>query len=118
MMNTSQADELSSLTSPSKTTAKKSLKAKPHLTTYRVMIAYRFALAAFGGYALAALSAMVIAQYFSDYRGSAAMSATLIAFILQAGAFIWVFMVNKTLKATLGIVIPTLILYIILKMLG
>lgn len=89
-----------------------------HLTRYRLMITYRFALALFGGYALAAFAAMFIAEYFSEYRGSAAMSATLIAFSLQAGTFIWVFMVNKTLKATLGIVIPTLMFYLLFKSLG
>ena len=42
------------------------------LLAYRLMIFYRFALALVGGYALASLSAMLIAQYFMDYRASAA----------------------------------------------
>lgn len=46
------------------------------------------------------------------------MSATLIGFSLNAAAFIWVFMVNKTLKATLGIAIPGVLLYIAYKLLG
>lgn len=86
--------------------------------SYRLMITYRFALALIGGYVLAALSAAVIAQYFESYRGSAAMSATLIAFTLWAGVFIWVFMVNKTLKASLGVILPIFIFYIFYKLLG
>jgi apolipoprotein N-acyltransferase len=93
-------------------------QAQPNLFAYRLMILYRFFLAGFGGYVLAALSAILIAQFFSDSRSSAAMSATLIGFTLQACAFIWVFMVNKTLKATLGIVIPCILLYISFKFIG
>lgn len=88
------------------------------LLAYRLMIFYRFALALVGGYVLASLSAMLIAQYFMDYRASAAMSATLIAFALNAAAFIWVFMVNKTLKASLGIILPCLVLFALLKAVG
>ena len=88
------------------------------LLAYRLMIFYRFALALVGGYALASLSAMLIAQYFMDYRASAAMSATLIAFALNVAAFIWVFMVNKTLKASLGIILPCLVLFALLKAVG
>lgn len=118
MMNTTPMDEPVILSEK-----KPSPKVKPKNTPktvlfYRIMILYRFILATVGGYALATCAAMFIAQYFSEYRGSAAMSATLLAFTLQACAFIWVFMVNKTLKATLGIMIPTLILYLLLKMLG
>lgn len=88
------------------------------LTIYRVMIFYRFVLAIFGGYALAALSAIVIAKTFAEYRVASVMSATLIAFSLHCAAFIWVFMVNKTLKASLGIFIPILVLFIIYKVIG
>ncbi len=42
----------------------------------------------------------------------------LIGFSLNAAAFIWVFMVNKTLKATLGIAIPGVLLYIAYKLSG
>lgn len=95
-----------------------SVKAKPALLRYRVMIAYRFLLASFGGYALASLCAILIAQTFADYRASAAMAATLIAFTVQCAAFIWVFMVNKTLKASLGILLPSLVLFCIYTFLG
>ena len=93
-------------------------KFAPSLIQYRVMIAYRFALAILGGYLLASLSAIVIAKTFADYRAAAAMSATLLAFCIHCAAFIWVFMVNKTLKASLGILLPSIILFAIYKMMG
>lgn len=93
-------------------------KGKSALFAYRLMILYRFLLAMFGGYLLASLSAIVIGQYFEEYRSSAAMTATLVAFLVQCAAFIWVFMINKTLKASLGIFIPCLILFILYKGMG
>ena len=93
-------------------------KVQASLTAYRLMILYRFMLAGLGGYLLASLAVIVIAQLFIDSGSSAAMSATLIGFCLNAVAFIWVFMVNKTMKATLGIVIPSVLLYISYKFLG
>lgn len=98
-------------------TKKKSIE-KSALISYRVMITYRFMLATVGGYLLASLCAIVIAQYFVEYRSSAATAATLIAFTVHPAAFIWVFMVNKTLKASLGIFIPCLILFILYKGMG
>lgn len=98
-------------------TKKKSIE-KTALISYRVMITYRFMLATVGGYLLASLCAIVIAQYFVEYRSSAATAATLIAFTVHPAAFIWVFMVNKTLKASLGIFIPCLILFILYKGMG
>ncbi|CAB1215471.1 hypothetical protein SFB21_1728 [Acinetobacter bouvetii] len=99
-------------------TLPKAIPETPSLLAYRLKIFYRFSLALVGGYVLAMLAAIVIADVFIEDRGSAAMSATLIAFTLWACAFIWVFMVNKTRKATLGIVIPTLCLYVIYKLIG
>ncbi|MBU3847857.1 MAG: hypothetical protein H9855_12965 [Candidatus Acinetobacter avistercoris] len=98
--------------------AKKKPIEKSTVLAYRVMIAYRFLLATMGGYLLASLCAIVIGQYFVEYRSSAAMAATLVAFCLHCAAFIWVFMVNKTLKASLGILVPCLILFIIYKVMG
>lgn len=93
-------------------------KVQPKIMAYRFMIFYRFLLALIGGYVLASLSAMLIAQGFNEYRSSAAMSATMLGFCIHTAAFIWVFMVNKTLKASLGIFIPTLLLYLIYHFMG
>ncbi|MEN0037416.1 MAG: hypothetical protein AAGC78_10115 [Cellvibrio sp.] len=76
---------------------------------YRVMIAYRFLLAIFGGYALAALVAMVTSLGFPEQQASATLSGTLLAFCVHTGVFIWVFMVQSTRKATLGVLIPAII---------
>jgi len=93
-------------------------KSQTSLTAYRVMIFYRFVLAIFGGYLLASLSAIVIASIFVDHRAAGVMSATLIAFSIHCAAFIWIFMVNKTLKASLGIFIPIIVLFAIYKLMG
>lgn len=95
---------------PQRTQAKKSVSLR-----YRGMIAYRFALALFGGYALASLSAMFIATLFAQDRLNAALSATLTAFVVHCAVFIWVFMVNKTLKASLGVLLPCLVLFGLLQ---
>ncbi|OTG68203.1 hypothetical protein B9T25_05800 [Acinetobacter sp. ANC 4470] len=116
MMNSSQLDALpiNHLT----TSVPKKTQQTSSLLAYRFMIFYRFILALIGGYVLASLSAVVIAQYFAESRGNAAMSATLIAFTLWVCAFIWVFIVNKTLKASLGIILPSIFLFVIYKFLG
>ena len=88
------------------------------LFKYRLMVFYRFLLAIVGGYALASLTAIAVAQAFSEYRAAAVMSATLLAFSLHCAAFIWVFMVHKTLKATLGIALPCLALWVLTLYLG
>lgn len=93
-------------------------KTKPLFLYYRFMIFYRFALAVLGGYCLSALSATVIAQVFVADKTNAAMSATLIAFCIYCGSFIWVFMVNKTWKVSAGIILPTLLLWAVYKFLG
>ena len=103
--------------SPAKATQTKK-KSKSVPISYRLMILYRFLLALLGGYLLATLSAVVIAQYFAEYRTSAAMAATLVAFTLHCVAFIWAFMVQKTLTASLGIFIPIALLFIAYKMMG
>lgn len=114
-MTSSQID---TLTARVNTPSSIPVKTKPSILAYRCMIFYRFALALFGGYVLAALSAIVIAQLFTEYRSSAAMAATLIAFTVHAVVFIWVFMVNKTLKASLGVIVPSLLLFATYKLLG
>ncbi|RKG32595.1 hypothetical protein [Acinetobacter tianfuensis] len=115
---TSSQIEVSAELAPKTAQVRKKTKTEASLLAYRLMILYRFALALIGGYALAYLSAVTITQVFAEQRGSAAMAATLIAFTVWTGAFIWVFMVNKTLKASLGILLPVLALFIFCTFLG
>ena len=91
---------------------------KNQLLLYRCMIAYRFLLAAVGGYVLAALRAMLIAHHFQAYGSSAAVSATLIAFCLHTAVFIGVFLIQKTLKASLWVLLPILVVYLLSLYLG
>ena len=86
--------------------------------SYRLMVLYRFALALLGGYFLAALSALTIAKVFIANPVNAAMSATLIAFCLNCAGFIGVVMVQKTVKATVGIAVPCIGVYGLIKLLG
>lgn len=94
------------------------LKQVSSLTAYRLMIVWRFMLALLGGYVIAALSAILIAEIFSESRSSAAIAGTLIAFVLQVAAFIWGFMVNSTVKASLGILITAAVLISFYKIMG
>ncbi|AOA58373.1 hypothetical protein [Acinetobacter larvae] len=86
---------------------------KPYYLSYRLKIFYRFILALVGGYLLASFSAMFISLAFSQHPASAVMSATMLAFIIHCAVFIWTFMVNSTLKASLGVIIPIIMAYLI-----
>jgi len=117
-MNNSVQLDVAAATESRPLRSKAKTKKQPISLSYRGMIFYRFCLALLGGYALASLSAMVIAELFSKDRVDAVMSATLLAFVLNCAVFIWVFMVNKTLKASLGILIPCLALFCFLQFIG
>lgn len=82
------------------------------LIRYRLMIFSRFVLAIFGGYYFAAIAAMLIGCLFSSEpsRANAVFSATMLAFVVHCILFIWIFMVNSTLKVWLGVIIPSLIM--------
>ena len=109
---------------PDQLIATPSLKIKSKVPTastlfkYRCVVFYRFILAIFGGYLLSALTAIVIAKAFIDSRATAVIAATLLAFCIHCAAFIWVFMVHKTSKASLGIFIPCFVLWLTSQFLG
>lgn len=97
-------------------TAQKTSKVKPKaegLSKYRWMIFGRFVLAIFGGYAFSALLSMCIANAFPEMRASAVLSATMLAFVVHCAVFIWVFLVNSTLKAWLGVIIPCVVFFLL-----
>ncbi|KYQ84400.1 iron transporter [Acinetobacter sp. NRRL B-65365] len=102
-----------------KRTTKKQVE-QSSLIQYRLMIFSRFVLAIFGGYYFAAIATMLSGYLFSSepLKASAVFSMTMLAFVIHCAIFIWVFMVNSTLKVWLGVVIPSLamtVLYWILK---
>ena len=115
MNNSSVPDQL--ITAP-RIKIKPKSQTDSSLLKYRCMVLYRFILAIVGGYLLSALTAIVVAKAFIDYRAAAVMAATLLAFSIHCAAFIWVFMVHKTLKASLGIFIPCLLLWLTSQFLG
>ncbi len=117
-MNNPAALDLSTATALPQARAQVAKVKKTVPLRYRGMIAYRFALALFGGYALASLSAMFIATVFAQDRMNAALSATLTAFVVHCAVFIWVFMVHKTLKASLGVLLPCVVLFCMLQVLA
>lgn len=90
------------------------------LIKYRLMIFSRFVLAIFGGYYFAAMTAMLMGFLFSaePSKANTVFAATMLAFVIHCAVFIWVFLVNSTLKVWLGVVIPSLamtLLYWFLK---
>ncbi len=94
--------------------AKKTQIDQKSLLPYRIMIFFRFILAILGGYALSAVTAMCIALMFPEtIKASTVMSATMLAFVIHCAVFIWVFMVQSTLKAWLGVVVPIVILSLV-----
>lgn len=97
---------------PTKVSSKKVKTQKKSMIRYRVMIFFRFVLAIFGGYYFAAITAMLIGVFFhtEPLKANAVMSATMLAFILHCGVFIWVFMVNSTLKVWLGVILPSVLM--------
>ncbi|MES2584691.1 MAG: DUF3649 domain-containing protein [Pseudomonadota bacterium] len=70
---------------------------------YRVGVAVRALAAIFGGYAVAALSAAVLALYLPTARAEAVVTATLVAFVVYPCAVLWVFAARSAAQAWLGL---------------
>lgn len=97
---------------------KLSAKLKPQISSllsYRIMIFLRFILAIFGGYYLAAMSAICLSEFFSEdhLRAKAVFVATMLSIIIHGFVFIMVFMTKSTSKAWFGVLIPSLIVTVI-----
>ncbi|MCJ2091711.1 iron transporter [Methylobacterium sp. J-072] len=69
--------------------------------TYRLAVAGRVVLAAFGGYGVAALSAMLLALALPMSRSEAVSAGTLASFAIMAGAVVWVFSARTLGRAAL-----------------
>jgi len=86
---------------------------KPGLARYRWTIALRSIAAVGGGYVLAAASADWLGRLLPILgmsRLEAVATATMLAFIVQACAAIWVFAVASTRRAIVGIVLPAAVM--------
>ncbi|MDR7015508.1 hypothetical protein [Acinetobacter sp. 3657] len=85
------------------------------LLKYRLMVFSRFVLAIFGGYYFAAIATMLLVFLFptEPLKANAVLSVTMLAFIIHCALFIWVFMVNSTLKVWLSVVLPSVLMTLI-----
>ena len=69
--------------------------------TDRLAVAGRVALAALGGYGVAALSATLMALVLPIARSEAVSTGTLASFAIMAGAVVWVFAARTLARAAL-----------------
>lgn len=74
------------------------------------MVASRALAAAVGGYALAALSAAVLAVFLPLSRADATLTGTMLSFLVYACAVVWVFAARTAGRAWLGLLLPSAVL--------
>jgi len=91
-------------------------KGAPAITAgaYRRTVAARIAAAVGGGYALATLSAMVIAQSVPLPDREANQLGAMIAFLVLTAAVIWVFAASSVVRAWVGVLVPAGLLFLAL----
>ena len=77
---------------------------------YRAAVAGRVLLAAFGGYAVAALATAFLSLTLPMVRSEAVATATLLSFAILAGAVIWVFAARTLTRAAIGLALPLALL--------
>lgn len=98
--------------------------AKIQLTSdsrYRWQIALRAAVAIFGGYALANITAILLSYLLPMPKSDAVMTGVLLSFAIYTGAIMWVFSVRSIHKAWMGLAAPSLVcgaLALVLKFSG
>jgi hypothetical protein len=71
------------------------------------MVASRALAAIGGGYVLAALSAAALAVFLPLARVDAALTATMLSFLVFACAVIWVFAARTATRAWVGLLLPS-----------
>lgn len=88
------------------------MKVTQPLWRYRLAVTSRTLLAGLGGYALAAASTAALSRALSGPlpRVEAAMTATLLSWLVYACAIGWAFYARTTWWAWLGVLLPTLVL--------
>jgi hypothetical protein len=63
-----------------------------------------------GGYTVAAAAAAVMALYLPGSRANAAVTGTLLSFVIYAVAVMWVFAARTATRAWIGLVVPGAVL--------
>jgi len=81
---------------------------------YRLGVASRALAAIGGGYGVGALAAAVLALALPASRAEAAVTGTLVSFLVYAVAVMWVFAARSAGRAWLGLVLPALVLGLVL----
>ncbi|CAG9168497.1 DUF3649 domain-containing protein [Cupriavidus respiraculi] len=76
------------------------------LLRYRLAVASRAVAAIGGGYVLAAAATTVLSLVLPLSRSEAVVTATLLSFLVYAGAVIWVFAARSAWRAWIGIALP------------
>ncbi|WDZ97536.1 DUF3649 domain-containing protein [Herbaspirillum sp. WKF16] len=77
---------------------------------YRLAVLSRIVAAVACGYALAALCTALLAAWLPMARADAAMTATMLSFLIYTCAVIWVFAARDAWRAWTGLGLPTLAL--------
>ncbi|WP_444813320.1 DUF3649 domain-containing protein [Variovorax saccharolyticus] len=80
----------------------------------RLAVASRALAAIGGGYAVAALSAAVLALWLPLERVEATLAATLASFVIHVCAVMWVFAARSAWRAWLGLAVPAALLGVLL----
>ncbi|NYE24907.1 iron transporter [Pigmentiphaga litoralis] len=101
---------------PAAAHAKRATPAKapaPPVFRYRLQIASRAAAAIFGGYALGASTATVLAAVLPLPRVDAVLLATMLAFIVHAVAAMWAFRCSSLTRLWVGLLAPSAVCWAI-----
>lgn len=77
---------------------------------YRLAVASRFIVATFGGYLLASLFSMCLAQWLPMPRAEAVVTGMMLSFLAYLGAFIWCFSCRSAWLAWAGTLGPCAVL--------
>jgi hypothetical protein len=89
-----------------------------HAGRYRLGVLVRVVAAVPGGYALAALAAMLLSVTLPMVRVEAVLAATMASFTVYAAAIVWAFAARSALRACAGIALPAAVLYLALLLRG
>lgn len=100
------------MTTPTATRASTTPAPSP-LWLYRLRIASRAAAAIFGGYALAASSATLLAAVLPLPRVDAVLLAIMLAFIVHAVAAMWAFRCDSLTQLWVGLLAPSAVCWAI-----
>ena len=81
---------------------------------YRLGVASRAVAAIFGGYAVSGMSSAVLALYMPTSRAEAALTGTMVAYVVYPCAVMWVFAARSAARAWLGLAVPAAVLGVLL----